>query len=162
MRKILFLLLAMIFLTNRPCQATDHSNDLLSLIKLMPGTTTQQNVKAIFGMPAKVEESKKRAWWHYNHGNGNLIICWSKKSDLLERFSYTSAQVEKVILDNNVYKKLKSGATDMMQAIKLLGVPKDMTIKEFTQEMHYTYQKNVLRLFFRDRVLVDFTLLSQN
>lgn len=162
MRKILFLLLAIIFVINRPCHATDYSDDLLSLIRLTPGTTTQQNVTAIFGTPVKVEDNKKRIRWYYNHGNGNLVICWNKKSDMLEQFSFISTQAEKIILDNNVYTKLKSGATNIMQAIKLLGIPKDMTIKEFTQEMHYAYQKNVLRLFFRDRVLVDFTLLSQN
>jgi hypothetical protein len=33
-----------------------------------------------------------------------------------------------------------------------------MTISESTQEVHYAYQNSVLRLFFRDRTLVDFCL----
>ena len=161
MRKILFLLITLLFVINGPCQATDHIEDLLSLIKLTPGTATQEKITAMFGKPAKIEENKKRSWWHYNRGNTNLVICWNKKSDLPEKFSFINEPQEKLAFDNKIYSKLKSGATDIMQALKLLGPPKDMTIKTVTQEMHYAYQKNVLRLFFRDRVLVDFTLLSQ-
>jgi hypothetical protein len=162
MRKILFLLLALVFIINKPCRATDHSDDIMSIIKLAPKTVTQENITAIFGAPLKVEENKKRSWWHYSRGNTAFVICWNKKSELLEKFSFTCEQTEKLVFDNNVYRKLKSGATDIMQAVKLLGQPKDMTIKTATQELHYAYQKNVLRLFFRDKVLVDFTLLSQN
>lgn len=157
----MFLLLALVFVINQPCRATDHSLDLLSMIKLTPQTATQENITSMFGKPVTIEENKKRSWWHYSQGNTNLVICWNKKSDMAEKFSFTSESKEKLAFDKKSYSKLKSGATDIMQAIKLLGLPKDMTIKTVTQEMHYAYQKNVLRLFFRDRVLVDFTLLSQ-
>ena len=160
MRKILFLLIALLALV-RPCRAADHFDDILSLIKLTPGTATQQNITAMLGKPENIEENSKREYWHYSHGTTNLVICWNKKSDALEKYSFTCDQLQKATFDNNTYRKLKSGATDITQAIKLLGAPKDMTIKKVTQEMHYAYQKNVLRLFFRDRVLVDFTLLSQ-
>jgi hypothetical protein len=160
MRKIMIVLLALLFVT-RPCYAFEHSDDILALIKLSPRTTTQEHITAMFGQPVKIEENSRRSWWHYDHGTSNLVICWNKKTDMLEKLSFSSVQSQKPIFDNNIYRKLKSGATDISQAVKLLGQPKDMTLKTATQEMHYAYQKNVLRLFFRDKVLVDFTLLSQ-
>ena len=156
------LLFALFIVICRPCNAADRSDDLLSLVRLTPGTVTQENITAMFGAPAKVEENSRKSWWMYSQGTTNLIICWNKRSDnSLEKYSFTSGQVQKPAFDGRMCRKLKSGATDIMQALKLLGPPKDMTIKKVTQEMHYAYQNNVLRLFFRNSVLVDFTLLSQ-
>ena len=163
MKKVLFLLLVLSIAISRPCRAIDHaSDDILSLMNLTPKTATQEKVTALLGQPAKVEENKKRAWWYYNLGNSRLIIYWNKKSALLEKFSFSCESAVKNVFDNNLSRKLKSGTTDLLQAIKLLGVPKDMTIKSVTQEVHYAYQKSVLRLFFRNRTLVDYTLVTSN
>ena len=162
MKKVLFLLLVLLIANIRPCRAIDHTDDeLLSLINLTPKTTTQEKVTAMLGKPTKVEENKKRTWWYYTQGNTNLVISWNKKSELLEKFSFSNESSEKSTFDNALSGKLKSGSTDLIQAVKLLGTPKDMTIKSVTQEMHYAYQKCVLRLFFRNRTLVDYTLVSQ-
>src|ERR1039457_5450231 len=126
MKKVLFFLLALLFVF-RPCQATDHSGDeLLSLIDLTPATATQGKVTSMLGKPAKIEENKKRTLWYYTHGNTNLVISWNNKSELLEKFSFTSGADEKSVYDNNVSRKLKSGATNINQALKLLGTPKDI------------------------------------
>ncbi|MGC4014663.1 MAG: hypothetical protein QM755_09140 [Luteolibacter sp.] len=157
----MFFVLALVCIACKPCLATDRPDDLMSLITLSPATATPEKVTAVFGRPAKIEENNRKTWWHYIKGNVNLVVCWNKKSDALEKFSFTCEQPQKTAFDNALYRKLKSGATDIAAAVKLLGTPKDMTIKKMTQEMHYTYEKSVLRLFFRDKVLVDFTLLSQ-
>ncbi len=158
MRKLLFLLIAILFIF-RPCQATDHNEeDLLSLLSLTTESATPAKLTAMFGQPLKIEEGRKRTKWFYENGAVKMVIWWNKKSALLEKFSFMSEDKGKGVFDNSMSYKLKSGTTDIEQAFKLLGTPKDMILKEFTQEMHYAYQNNVLRLFFRDRKLVDYCL----
>ena len=161
MKKVLFLLVALSLVIGTHCLAIDRSDKLLSLVNLSRETTTKQKVTDMLGQPVKIEENKKRIWWHYINGNTNLVICWNKKSDAFENCSFSSTQSEKCVFDSRLSRKLRSGSTDMLQALTLLGTPVDMKIKGATQEMHYSYQNSVLRLFFRDRVLVDFTLLGQ-
>ncbi len=162
MNKVLFFLLALLFSVNSPSLATDRStNEVISWMNITPKTTKPEGVTSLLGKPLKIEEGKKRTFWYYNHGNDNIVISWNNKSDLLEKFSFTCESHEKNTFDNRLQGKLKSGITDIIEAIKLLGIPKDMTIKSETQELHYTYQNSVLRLFFRNRTLVDFTLLTQ-
>ena len=159
MNKIIFLTVGLFFVMIRPCCATDYTgDDLISLVSLTSATATQGKVTSMLGKPLKIEEGKKRTLWYYTHGNQNMVISWNKESESLEKFFFTCAVAEKSVFDNSVAHKLKSGATDILQALKLLGTPKDITIKEKTQEMHYAYQEKVLRLFFRDRVLVDYCL----
>jgi hypothetical protein len=105
---------------------------------------------------------QKKDLWFYTHGNTNLVISWNKKLATLEKFSFTCESVTKKVFNNALSRKLKSGTTDLAQAVKLLGIPEDMTIKTVTQEVHYAYQKCVLRLFFRNRTLVDYTLVTNN
>jgi len=159
MKKVLFLLLLIIGVATAPCMATDHTcEQLLTLLKLSPGTATQEKVTTMLGKPVRVEESKKRITWYYDHANGTLTISWNKKSSLLEKYSFNNQDVTKSVFDTRTSKRLQSGVTDVSQALNILGTPKDMTIKEMTQEMHYAYQNNVLRLFFRNNTLVDYTL----
>ena len=160
MRKILFLLFVL-FSICRPCLAKDHSDNLLSLLSMSRETVTRQKITALLGQPASIEESNKKVWWHYTNENTNLVICWNKKSDLLENFSFKNEQSAKTMCDGQLCKKLHSGTTGIIDAIKLLGTPADMKIKGTTQELHYSYQNVVMRLFFRNRILVDFTLLTQ-
>ena len=159
MKKVLFLLMLIIGVATAPCMATDHNcEQLLTLLKLSPGTATQEKVTTMLGKPVRVEESKKRITWYYDHANGTLTISWNKKSSLLEKYSFNNQDVTKSVFDTRTSKRLQSGVTDVSQALNILGTPKDMTIKEMTQEMHYAYQNNVLRLFFRNNTLVDYTL----
>ena len=160
MKKVLFFFFCLLVAFNNLCLAKDPDN-LLSLIGLSRETVTQEKITSILGKPVKIEENNKKIWWHYTNDNTNLVICWNKKSDLFENFSFKNLQVEKTVCNNQVCRKLQSGATDIVQALKLLGTPADMKNKGATQELHYAYQNSVLRLFFRNHVLVDFTLLSQ-
>ena len=154
----MFLLLAL-FSVVVPCLAGDHTgNELLTMIGLTPQTATQGKVTSLLGMPMKVEEGKKHTMWYYSHENTDVVIRWSNKSDALLQFSFKNTMPIKSTFDFNIPGQLKSGCTDLAQALKILGTPKDITIREKTQEMHYAYQEKVLRLFFRDRVLVDFCL----
>ncbi len=160
MKKVLFLFFALLLLASSHVFAIDRSGALLSLVNLSRETATQEKITALLGKPMKIEEHKKRVWWHYSKGNTNLFICWNKKSDVFENFSFTCKPSQKCAFDKCIPGKLKSGTTDILQAITLLGTPADMKIKGATQEMHYAYANSVLRLFFRNRVLVDYTLLG--
>jgi len=159
MKKVMFLLFPIVFMLNTVGYAIDNNSDeLLSLVNLTAATATQSKIAALLGTPIKVEETKKRTVWYYIHGNTKLVISWNVKTLLLEKFSFNCEPAKKGVFDNRLSAKLKSGVTDILQALKILGTPKDMTIKKATQEMHYAYEHNVLRLFFRDRVLVDYCL----
>ena len=163
MRKLLFLFATLLCVLSNPCIAKDFNTDeLLNWIKIDPGNSTPAHVQSMLGKPGKIEQSKKRTRWYYNHGENNVVISWSKKSDELLQFFFKCAPGEKPVFDNRLSAMLKEGSTDILQAIKLLGTPNDMTIKSVTQVVHYAYKNSVLRLFFRDRVLVDYTLLSQS
>jgi outer membrane protein assembly factor BamE (lipoprotein component of BamABCDE complex) len=128
------------------------------MISLTPSTATRGSVTSILGKPLKVEENKKRTLWYYNHDNTDVVLSWSNKTASLLRVSFKNNPDKKGIFDNSIPSKLQSGKTDLAQALKILGIPHDVTIKEKTQEMHYNYQEKVLRLFFRDKVLVDYCL----
>jgi hypothetical protein len=160
MKRVLFLFFVLFSLTCSRTFAIDRSGNLLSLINLSREKATQEKITALLGQPMKIEENKKRIWWHYSKGNTDLVICWNRKSDVFENFSFTCKPGQKCVFDNGIPGKLKSGSTDILQALALLGTPADMKIKGATQEMHYAYQNSVLRLFFRNRVLVDYTLLG--
>ena len=160
MKKVMFLFLALFLFTGVRLLAIDRSGNLLSLVNLSHETATQEKITALLGQPMTIEEHKKRVWWHYSNDNSNLVICWNKKSDVFENFSFTCKPGQKCTFDKCIPRKLKSGSTDILQALALLGTPMDMKIKGATQEMHYSYANSVLRLFFRNRVLVDYTLLG--
>ena len=163
MRKLLFLFLAVSFTNCNLCVAKSLSTEeVLALININTKIATPAHVSKILGKPADIEEGRKRTTWYYTNDNNNVTISWNNKSDALERFYFKKTGCEKANFDFSVGKKLQSGTTDIYQAIKLLGLPDDMTVKSVTQVVHYEYKNSALRLFFRDRVLVDFTLLSNN
>ena len=159
MKKIVLLIAPLLFIISGACSAKDP--DLLSLAALSPAGTTQEQVKAMFGKPARVEENKKTTSWYYTLDNNSVELRWDKRSDEFIKCSFVSKPCEKAVFDTRLSRKLRSGSTDLAQTLSLLGTPKDMTIKESKQEVHYAYQNSVLRLFFRDRVLVDYTLLGR-
>jgi hypothetical protein len=158
MKKVMLMLLALLFFVHRPCKATDHNEELLSIINLNPETITQRAITSMLGAPAKIEESRKRVMWFYSKGKTTMVISWNKKSQLPEKVSFSNEVAGTKTFDNTLSAKLVSGTTDMLEVSKILGTPRDMTIKPNKQEMHYAYQNKVLRLFFRDNKLVDYCL----
>jgi hypothetical protein len=135
--------------------------DMLALVKLSTATTTQTEFIASLGQPGKIEEKGRHTWWYYDQGANNVSLCWNK-GDQLERLDFKSGSDEKDTFDMKVPAKLQTGKTDLLQAVKLLGTPKTMMIKENRQEIHYVYNNSILRLFFRDRILIDYALIGQS
>jgi len=159
MRKKLLLLLPLFLITCGLSFAKEP--DLQSLAAITPQLASPGQMAAMLGQPTRIEENKKKTLWHYDLGDCDLVLSWDNKSDQFVKFSFINQPVQKKAFDARISRKLRSGTTDLSQALALLGTPKDMTIKESKQEVHYTYENSVLRLFFRDRVLVDYTLLGQ-
>lgn len=139
-----------------------NTDELLKLIRLISTATTQQQLLASLGKPAKVEEKNRRTWWYYDQGVNNVSVCWNNKDAQLERLDFKSGSEKKDTLNISVSANFQSGKTELQDAVKLLGIPKYMVIRENRQEAHYVYNNSTLRLFFRDRVLVDYALTSQN
>jgi len=160
MRKVKILLLLMIVCAGGACHATDNTNseNLISILTMSTDDANQNQVTTLLGKPERVEESKKKSKWYYTNGSISLVIYWTNATEKMEKFSFTSLSAKKNVWDNNASKKLRTGRTNVNQAIAILGMPKDMLVKNGTQQMHYNYQSNVLRLFFRNRTLVDYTL----
>lgn len=161
MRNMIILLFSMLLVASRPALAEENSpGSLLSLISMAPAETTQDKITSLLGKPATVEENKRKEWWHYSFDGARVTICWNKRTDALEKLMIENEAYQKGPADSRL-KQLHSGSTDAAQVFNILGTPEDMTIRGITQEMHYSYQNCVLRLFFRNNKLVDFTLLGQ-
>ena len=116
----------------------------------------------MLGQPDSTDISKKRTKWIYRQENSTLVIVWKNDGDRLEKFIFTNVCQDKKECNMDLQQKLKNGDTDITQTVKLLGIPADMTIKEDTQIMHYSYQGTMARLFFRNNKLVDFALVESN
>ena len=161
MKKLILILIVFAGITTH-CAAVDYSlTNLLALICQDPKATTQQQVMDLMGKPVKVEETKRITRWYYTNNSSGLVMSWNKKSEEFEKMSFSNPTPERSSFDENLSHKLKSGLTDVKQAIDLLGAPGNMTIREMTQEMHYNFEHSTLRLFFRNQVLVDYTLLTR-
>ena len=156
--KKILLLLCLMVTTIHYCHAIDHSDKFLSLAKLPTSTMTRDKVIGICGKPERVEDTKKVCRWYYSNDNSKLVIHWNNRSGAVERFAFNYTTEGDAVFDHALEQKLKEGILDITQALKLLGTPKDLLIKGPTQVMHYTFQKSVLRLFFRNRTLVDYSL----
>ena len=140
--------------------AKEHSlSDILNIAKESE-KMTKDKVTKILGKPTiEVEENKRKSKWLYNSNKYNLIIHWKNSSETIDRIIFnTGDNIDRKDFDFNISTKIKSGVTELQQAIKLLGTPQDMLLKKQTQEVHYCYTNNTLRLFFRNHVLVDFAL----
>jgi hypothetical protein len=158
MKGLLFILC--ISAVGRPALAKDNlAEDLLAIVNMKPAEVTQQKVSAVFGQPTETEAGKKELVWHYVTDNARLNIYWREKDSTMEKFSFVYTQVdEKRQFDNALAVKLKLGKTVLADAVQVFGVPKDMTIKHMNQELHYKYKGNMLNLFFRKGMLVNYTL----
>ncbi len=159
MNKVLSILVALILTISGACGAKEHDEDaFLSIISVSGMSATQVKVTDVLGTPTRIEESKKRVWWYYSKGATTMVISWNKKTMMPDKFSFTSDREASNAFSRSLSRQLQSGKTNLAQAIHILGTPKDMTIWASKQEVYYAFQDKMLRLFFRDRKLVDYCL----
>jgi hypothetical protein len=142
------------------CKAASNTEELLTLLRLANNNASPKEMMDCLGAPAKVEKNSNKTWWYYM-GQSNVTLCWSNKDLQLERLNFKYSNDAKDTFDERAAATLQSGKTELVQAVTLLGTPSSMTIKENRQEVYYQYYNSTLRLFFRDRVLVDYALIGQ-
>lgn len=138
--------------------AQDLSQRLLSLVQLKPQQATTTQITTILGQPNKTEENGRTHTWYYKTSTASLTLYWNGKNNRLEKYCFATTPDRKVAWDENKARFLKTGETELVQVLKQLGTPKDMTIKQMNQQVHYAFQDNVLNLFFRKGTLVNYTL----
>lgn len=163
MKKLSFIIILASLLTwSTGLRAEILPENLLSVVKIAP-EATPGGITAILGKPIKVEETRSKSIWYYDGGTVNMVISWNKKTGEFEQLAMNAKSMTPT---NNFDEKLSAqilpGKTDVTLALKLLGTPSSMTIKGTRHELHYTYNSHVFRLFFRDNLLVDFTLIGRN
>jgi len=112
----------------------------------------------MFGKPDRTENSRKQSVWYYKNEKNNITIYWNNRTATVEKCYFSTLAAYKTAWDHSKANMLRSGETSLQQAIKLLGAPKDMTIKSTNQELHYAFENSVLNLFFRNGTLVNYTV----
>ncbi len=160
MRK--FVLVFLLFLgAHMACLAVTPADKLMALVKLAPENITRDKVMILLGKPTRIAENRKGSTWYYTVDNTKLTLQWNKRSGMAEQFSFSCGSSKSCgQFDKKKECKLKEGLMNMQQALTLLGPPKEMTVKEGKQIMYYNYKGNMLRLFFRNRTLVDYALVE--
>lgn len=138
---------------------TKLTDKLLSLLSMAPTETTPANISTLFGKPDEIEQGGRQSIWHYTSSNATMHLYWDGKIFKLQRLIFSAlSSTERVALDNDKAKQLRSGETALADAVKILGVPKELEIKGANQQLHYTFKENKLNLFFRNGTLVNYTL----
>ena len=150
------------FLLCISCIAKDNTGKLLSLVRLSPENITRERIVSLLGKPGKVEESRKSIRWYYLSADSKLMLQWNKNEGHAEKFSFNCSAVNTCLFDNKMECKLVEGKMNIDQAVTLLGTPRDMVVKSGKQILYYNYQHSVLRLFFRNRTLVDYAFVENS
>lgn len=163
MRKIWALSVWVCILCAAHCMATDlNTEKMLRITGINHENVTQADIIKLYGNPGRTEKTRKRLKWYYIQDGCMLEVDWKSDGSRLEKFVFTNEVQEKKECNLDLQQKLKTGDTDIAQALKLLGVPADMTLREDTQIIHYNYQGSMARLFFRNNKLVDYALVESN
>jgi hypothetical protein len=158
--KLLFFI-PLFILVQSVCFAIDPVQNFLSLLKLDPKAITKEKVTALLGKPYKVEDNHKILRWTFKTKDDNEIkISWHSKSGTFSLCTYKNTLFRAKDVDKATVNKLTIGTTDISTSVKLLGTPQELIIKDATQTLHYSCPSGLLRLFFRDRTLVDLTFIE--
>lgn len=124
-----------------------------------PGQLEQKDIRGIMGTPRNIDVRSRKTVWVYYNDRSKLEIEWEGLPAGIKKLKFEMLKGTKPPkIDYRLPDKLKDGETTIAQAIKIFGEPAEMELKEKTQELHYVFADKNLRMFFRERVLVDFTL----
>ena len=119
----------------------------------------QATVRKLAGTPSNIEAKTRKSTWIYYNDQSKMEIEWEGLPGNIKKIKFEILKGPRPPkIDYSLADKLKSDETNLAQAIKIFGIPGDMEIKENTQELHYSFADKNMRLFFRDRILADFTL----
>jgi hypothetical protein len=156
--KVIIVLLIAYISCPAMCRAGNGSfDDIVSLIK-MKGEATPNEVTSKFGKPSTIEEGHNKHIWHYATTKGDLSIYWDSENEKLEKINFeTVAGAQTKVFDNSYAPYIKAGSSKICDVLAVLGIPRNMTIKPVTQELHYSFQNRILHMFFRRGTLVNYS-----
>ena len=145
-----------VFAVSKPKQKTTIS----SLLVRDPALIDKQFVVSVCGKPGKLVEDERKLKLEYAGEKFKLLAEWDKEKGMLKKLSYDLlAAITVPAMDYRLADKLHDGVTGLREVVAIFGNnPKSFVIKENNVELYYVFKDTNLRLFFRDRILVDFTL----
>lgn len=161
MKRVLLLCSLVLLLAANDAWALRPSDELNSIVQLASPHATPAQIRARLGSPTTIKEARRRTFWRYEKEGSEIVISWNNRSGAFERVSVTRKSSEQRPFDERASAKLISGKTQLPEALSIMGSPRSMLLKENRQELHYTFSNSIVRLFFRNNVLVDFTLVGK-
>ncbi len=158
--RLLLLTLCGILTLSETATAKDKlASSLTKIAALDVSRTDQPTIRKNLGAPAKVEVKTRKTAWVYFSDRSKLVVEWEGLPANIKKLNFEMLKGPLAsALDYSLADKLHDGETTMVQALKIFGIPAEMEMKEKSQEICYVFADKKLRLFFRDRVLVDFAL----
>ena len=115
----------------------------------------------MLGKPQKVDLARKSTTWRYAKDSSVLQIRWRNGINHAEKIIFNCSNRNLAKYDPEICRKFKEGKLEVAQAVTELGTPRNMKAQKVTQVLHYHYKNSLLRLFFRDQLLVDYTLVER-
>ncbi|NDC41293.1 MAG: hypothetical protein EBZ77_07055 [Chitinophagia bacterium] len=136
-------------------------NKFLPVLKMPPSALTQEKVTALLGQPVKVDQGKRGSTWYYEKDNAVLQVKWRNEQAFAEKISFSCKNMALLTYDPELGAHFKEGQLKFADAVSVLGTPGEMQARKVTQVLHYKFKNSMLRLFFRNQVLVDYTLVER-
>jgi hypothetical protein len=161
MMKKVAMIFAFVGLFVSVCIAKEPTNTFLPLLKMAPHRVTQDKVLVMLGKPQKVDLARKSTTWRYAQDSSVLQIRWRNGINHAEKIIFNCSNRNLSKYDPEICRKFKEGKLEVAQAVTELGTPRNMKAQKVTQVLHYHYKNSLLRLFFRDQLLVDYTLVER-
>ncbi len=161
MRKTILIALLLSLGLSINSYATDKStNDNNENIKTLATLEVSKNdVKSMFGEPARITAQKGKSTWSYKNDNYYLMLEWNEDTKKLHRYSYSAAEGESGEWATQYITNLEIEETTVSKAISMLGIPKNMNVEDDDHRMQYFYNNRTqLRLHFKNGLLFRYEL----
>lgn len=123
------------------------------ILHLLPDRVTPANVKSILGDAAliKIDNTVNDEQWEYRTADATMIFHW--RNGELQNLNCTGFASSKSEWANKNLSGLEMGVSDVFDAMKTLGEPRDVFVNGSQQLLRYVYRENILELRFRDGLL---------
>jgi hypothetical protein len=151
MKKLTFIIALVV--TSLQTSAQDLSTE--TLLKIIPGKTTQAEAEQLLGKAPRQMTDKMRANWSYNENGNIVVINWNEGK--LTDCTVSTKRNENTNWDLRNNRLLDIG-TDVSLILIAFGSPDHMQIKGGTHRMQYKYQARTLHLSFNEGKLLRYEM----
>ncbi len=121
---------------------------------IKPGSTTQQQAEEKLGEPNTIQNDGNKQRWMYSSQSNHILLVWDKTTKQLLEYTY-SAKAAANDIDNDLFCKLNAGTSKTEDVLTLLGNPSEYRTTENNQLLMYRYKNTMLRLNFKDDLLLN-------